>query len=209
MENQYFEDFINGTGGDEFYAAVLYAQAKLESANFTSNIFVNTNNCFGMNQPKVRPTTSLGGWTGANGNLWANYSSVETAVNDRVLWDDYFKVPAPTGADDVSRYMNEVQQRGYAEDPQYIKKWKSIFEQISGLEIVKEAETTGPWKSPLITYAIIGFILYFFLRKRRIRRYARKRLKRGFRYVRIAFRSGRKRFRNFRNRYRNFRKNRK
>lgn len=41
-------------------AYLVYAQARLESANFTSVIFKENNNLFGMKFPERRPTTAIG-----------------------------------------------------------------------------------------------------------------------------------------------------
>ena len=42
------------------YAYIVYAQARLESGNFTSDIFIENNNLFGMKVAERRPTTAIG-----------------------------------------------------------------------------------------------------------------------------------------------------
>jgi len=39
---------------------IVYAQARLESGNFTSDIFMENNNLFGMKMAERRPTTAIG-----------------------------------------------------------------------------------------------------------------------------------------------------
>jgi hypothetical protein len=41
-------------------AYIVYAQARLESGNFTSDIFMENNNLFGMKVAERRPTTAIG-----------------------------------------------------------------------------------------------------------------------------------------------------
>ena len=41
-------------------AYIVYAQARLESGNFTSDIFMENNNLFGMKMAERRPTTAIG-----------------------------------------------------------------------------------------------------------------------------------------------------
>ena len=42
------------------YAYIVYDQARLESGNFTSDIFMENNNLFGMKVAERRPTTAIG-----------------------------------------------------------------------------------------------------------------------------------------------------
>jgi hypothetical protein len=42
------------------YMDIIIAQAKLETGGYTSRIFRESNNLFGMRHPRIRPSTSLG-----------------------------------------------------------------------------------------------------------------------------------------------------
>jgi hypothetical protein len=55
--------------------------AMFESGHFTSNIFKNNHNAFGMMQPKIRKTTSIGDKDG-----FATYSNLFQSARDFFLW---------------------------------------------------------------------------------------------------------------------------
>ena len=62
-------------------ARIILAQAKLESGHFSSDIFLENNNPFGMKQAKSRETTAVGTHRGH-----AVYPTLEHAVKDYILW---------------------------------------------------------------------------------------------------------------------------
>ena len=69
---------------DVKFPEVVFAQALLESGNFTSNVFKEENNLFGMKYPRRRKTTSLEeGDTG-----YANYVHWTHSVYDYKLWQN-------------------------------------------------------------------------------------------------------------------------
>lgn len=94
---------------DDNRAALLTAQAAFETGEFTSEILVGNNNAFGMRQPKVRDTTSLG-----DKNGYASYASIDDSIRDRLLWDDYNKV-SYEGAT-VTSFVQGLNKLSYFED---------------------------------------------------------------------------------------------
>jgi hypothetical protein len=62
------------------------AQAKWESTHFTSEIFYDNNNLFGMKLAKIRPTTAIGKHK-LHGNH-AAYNNWQDSVKDYKLWQD-------------------------------------------------------------------------------------------------------------------------
>jgi uncharacterized FlgJ-related protein len=97
---------------------IVLAQAKLETANFTSSIFKQNNNLFGMKQAQRRPTTSLG-----TKREHAYYKNWESSVEDYAYYQAY------QGLSKVNRdeeYYNLLSQMGYAEDEEYILKVKAL-----------------------------------------------------------------------------------
>ncbi len=66
----------------------VYAQAQFESANFTSNVFKQAANPFGMRVPSLRQSTRCGVYNG-----YSKYPSTEVAVEDFVLYLRYFNYP--------------------------------------------------------------------------------------------------------------------
>lgn len=98
------------------FVDVAVAQAKLETNNFRSKIFIENNNLFGMKQAKTRANIAKGTQYGH-----AYYNNWEESVVDYALW--------------VSAYANRCRTQGqmyelldgyYAEDVNYISKLKSI-----------------------------------------------------------------------------------
>lgn len=96
------EGFFFGT------AKVITAQAAFETANFTSKIYRENNNPFGMKLPVKRRTTAKG-----EKNGYAFYESVADAVRDFYLWYDYMKLPE--NFIDVETYVNAINFKGYFE----------------------------------------------------------------------------------------------
>ncbi len=99
------------------YPHIVYAQALQETGYFTSAIFRENNNLFGMKEPRVRPTTALG--TKRN---HAYYSNWMNSTKDYALWQA-----------SLSQYVYneeeyfELLSRIYAEDTNYIDRLKAII----------------------------------------------------------------------------------
>ena len=94
----------------------IFAQASLETGDFRSNIFRENRNIFGMKLAQKRET--LG--TGQNRDH-ATYRSVKDSVRDYFLRQKNFGIP-----NDLDRYQMATIKSGYAEDPQYLRKWESL-----------------------------------------------------------------------------------
>lgn len=100
---------------------ILYAQALLESGGFKSNLFRTNNNCYGMRQPGKRATTSIG-----EQYRYASYNSWKECVMDRVLYNCLYLSDIKT----ESQYYEYLSKAGYAEDPNYILKLKSLADKV-------------------------------------------------------------------------------
>lgn len=94
---------------------IVIAQAILESGNFTSNLYLNKNNLFGMKHPLQRPTTSLGGVR------FASYESIDHCIIDYGIWQ------AKYGSNLTHDQYLELLSSIYAEDKEYVKKLKKIM----------------------------------------------------------------------------------
>ena len=98
-----------------WYPDILLKQAKLESGNYTSNIYNNTNNLYGMKLVGKRQTTQLKNTY----NGYGCYSNWCESVLDRMLWDVFrFNNIKPS----EEEYLKALEQ--YAEDSNYINKLK-------------------------------------------------------------------------------------
>lgn len=99
------------------YPDVVLAQAKIETGNFTSKIFRENNNMFGMKLPYRRQTTAVG-----ESRNHAKYTDWIQSIKDYKLWQDEMIHRAPT-----KRAYLAYLKRNYAEDKNYIKKIKQII----------------------------------------------------------------------------------
>lgn len=98
-----------------WYPDILLKQAKIESANYSSNVYKNTNNLYGMKRVGKRQTTQLNNTY----NGYGSYNNWCLSVLDRMLWDIFiFKGKKPS----KEEYLNAMNI--YAEDEFYIQKLK-------------------------------------------------------------------------------------
>ena len=94
---------------------IVYAQARLESGNFTSEIFKENNNLFGMKVAERRPTTAIGVNRGH-----AVYKSWRESVIDYALMQAaYYR-----GLDEKT-YLDKICSV-YATDPNYRKRLEEM-----------------------------------------------------------------------------------
>lgn len=104
------------------WGMVLFAQAVHETGNFTSGVYQNGNNMFGMGKAQKRRKFWSG--TAPNKEGSAMYDSVEMSMADRLNWDVYNRIVYV----DVSQYIDHVLGQNdnglkYATDPEYKKAW--------------------------------------------------------------------------------------
>lgn len=99
---------------------IVFAQAKLESGNFQSNIFRENNNIFGMKVAKSRVTTNVG-----TDNGHAKYENWRQSVLDYAFYQASFLSDLRT-EDEYYNYLD----KNYAEVPDYAKRVKSIANQF-------------------------------------------------------------------------------
>ena len=97
---------------------IILAQAHLESGKFTSGIFVNNNNLFGMRQARLRPTTNKGSRNG-----FAKYDHWRDSVMDYIL---YYAVYIHKFKTEEAYYA--YLDRSYANNPHYSKLIRKIAE---------------------------------------------------------------------------------
>lgn len=94
---------------EAWYPDILFKQAKLESGNYTSNIYKNSNNLYGMKKVGKRQTTQTSTYNG-----YGVYNNWCLSVLDRMLWDMfYFKNEKPN----KEAYLKAMSI--YAEDTLY------------------------------------------------------------------------------------------
>lgn len=100
-----------------WYPDVLVAQAKLESANYNSNIYAMNNNLYGMKLATRRNHTQFV----VSNNGYGKYANWKMSALDRVLWDHSVFRSKPKKND----YINSLSI--YAEDTSYVDKIKYMI----------------------------------------------------------------------------------
>jgi len=100
------------------YPHIAYAQAVEETGFFTSAIFRENNNLFGMKQPRIRATTALGTNRGH-----AQYSNWMNSVKDYALWQSSMA----RNINSESEYLLML-DRIYAENPEYVNNIQRIID---------------------------------------------------------------------------------
>jgi hypothetical protein len=100
------------------YPDIVLTQARLETGYYTSDIFQNGNNLFGMKYPKYRTTTAIGTYKGH-----AQYSNwIESVIDYRKFQDWYMSLGYRMNGNEKNEYLVFLQWIKYAEDPLYIPK---------------------------------------------------------------------------------------
>ena len=96
---------------------VVVAQAKLETGNFTSKVFIENHNLFGMKLARQRETTAIG-----EQYNHARYISWVQSLMDYKLWQDKYASKFKTRRAYL-KYLSE----NYAQDKKYIHKLKQML----------------------------------------------------------------------------------
>ena len=113
-----FYDYVKKCGIK--FPHIAFAQAILESGNFTSNRFRNTNNAFGMKVARSRPTTCSREHTGH-----AYYDDWRLSVQDYALYQAAYMRKART----EDEYYDRL-DGSYAGDPIYVEKVRAIADKF-------------------------------------------------------------------------------
>jgi len=100
--------------------SLIVAQSKVESANYSSDLFLRSNNAFGMKNASRRE--QLG--EPESGTDYRKYKNLSESIQDFVL---YLKAVNFPTVFDVNTYVRELKKRGYFESSQsdYIKAMES------------------------------------------------------------------------------------
>jgi hypothetical protein len=101
------------------YQDIVILQSQLETGYYTSDVFLNGNNCFGMRFPRSRPTVATGAY-----KEHAQYSHWSDSVIDYALWQKYYLSRGYRigGNNDDEFYLVFLNCVHYAADPRYVSK---------------------------------------------------------------------------------------
>lgn len=112
-----------------WYPDILLAQAKIESASYTSTVFKKASNLYGMKQVNSRFHCQTSSY-----NSYGGYDSWKLSVLDRVLWDLFIFDSIKPQRDEYLRVL-----RNYAESRDYINIIQKTIKQNS----ISHAEETN------------------------------------------------------------------
>lgn len=90
----------------------IIAQSKVESANYTSDLFNRSNNAFGMKNAKSRDQLGFS----VPGDQYRNYSSLNESVEDFIYYLNYVKFPSMVYSPE--EYARKLKDLGYYESNQ-------------------------------------------------------------------------------------------
>ena len=101
------------------YQDIVILQSRLETGYYTSDIFQNANNLFGMRYPSRRPTVATGIY-----KEHAQYAHWSDSVIDYALWQKYYlsRGYRLEGEIDSDFYLVFLNCIPYAEDKRYVSK---------------------------------------------------------------------------------------
>ena len=124
----YFAKLFNGFG--KVSTSVIYAQAVHETGDFTSPIFKEQNNLFGMRHPSRRKTYSQG-----TKRAHAYFKTHWDSIRDYFERQKNFSI----SSEDDQSFMSSTVASNYAEDPNYLQKWQrlagSVKKPVTGIYI--------------------------------------------------------------------------
>jgi flagellum-specific peptidoglycan hydrolase FlgJ len=86
------------------------AQAMHETGNFTSELFKEHNNAFGMMFPRIRETTAVK----PTEQNFASYNNIEDSIKDVSIWQEYNKMPETFLDSDM--FVKWLKDKGYFTD---------------------------------------------------------------------------------------------
>ena len=107
------------------YTCWITQQSVLETGNFTSKIFNDFNNGFGMGVPRIRKSLRIGDYLASNGERFSTYKNFEDSVADYLLYAEYFNMP--TNFNRPEQFTQFLESKGYATDPDYASKVLSLI----------------------------------------------------------------------------------
>lgn len=108
---QVISRILKAQGLETSMIKLLQAQAIHETGNFTSRLFKEENNVFGMKVPKIRKTLNVAFET----DEFSTFLSIEDSIKDMLLYLDHFSIPLDQ--EDAFRYAQILKDKNYYEDP--------------------------------------------------------------------------------------------
>lgn len=114
------------TGLPDKQCRIITAHAMHESGIFTSDIFLDNNNAFGMRLPKLRKTLATG-----EKNGYAIFNNISDSINDLLLWFNFHNIN-PEIFDTVADYCTFLKEKSYYSES-YLNYSSAVFKHFKTL----------------------------------------------------------------------------
>lgn len=140
LDQQIYDTAIKN-GFNPMAAKLIVAQARFESADYTSNVFKQNNNTSGIKF--VGQPNAVQGTLSPEGNYYAKFNTIQDAINDKIarIYNLTMKGVTPQqlkDSTDAIDFANKLKQRGYfgSSASEYASGLKAKLLRINVLEFV-------------------------------------------------------------------------
>ena len=140
LDQQIYDTAIKN-GFNPMAAKLIVAQARFESADYTSNVFKQNNNTSGIKF--VGQPNAVQGTLSPEGNYYAKFNTIQNAINDKIarIYNLTMKGVTPQqlkDSTDAIDFANKLKQRGYfgSSASEYASGLKAKLLRINVLEFV-------------------------------------------------------------------------
>ena len=115
LDQQIYDTAIKN-GFNQMAAKLIVAQARFESADYTSNVFKQNNNTSGIKF--IGQPNAVQGTLSPEGNYYAKFNTIQDAINDKIarLYNITMRGVTPQqlkDSTDANDFANKLKQRGY------------------------------------------------------------------------------------------------
>ncbi len=145
-------------------AKLIAAQARFESADYTSNVFKKNNNTSGIKF--IGQANAVQGTLSPEGDYYAKFNTVQDSINDKIVRLYNIKMRGVTpqqlkNAKDSTEFANLLKQRGYygSSAAEYAAGLRSKLLKINVLEFVQRNKT-----ALAIGFLLLGGGLWYYLK---------------------------------------------
>jgi hypothetical protein len=142
LDQQIYDTAIKN-GFNPTTAKLIVAQARFESADYTSNVFKQNNNTSGIKF--VGQPNAVQGTLSPEGNYYAKFNTIQDAINDKIgrIYNLTMKGVTPQqlkDSTDAIDFANKLKQRGYfgSSASEYASGLKSKLLKINVLEFINK-----------------------------------------------------------------------
>ena len=140
LDQQIYDTAIKN-GFNPMAAKLIVAQARFESADYTSNVFKQNNNTSGIKF--IGQPNAVQGTLSPEGNYYAKFNTIQDAINDKIarIYNLTMKGVTPQqlkDSTDAIDFANKLKQRGYfgSSASEYASGLKAKLLRINVLEFV-------------------------------------------------------------------------